>query len=457
MGEQRGKMRLTRKVFWDLAIWMVGLGLIVGLVFPFFALLLGVPGRLVLRPQFFAATLGAGFLVGGINYALARGVVGRRVRLLARQMHTVQSSISEAMYSGDWSGCDPEACQIPSDSDDEIGESASAFNGLINALARSHQIEEAMRSFSSVMSDKLDSAEVADAALEAFLRHSRSAAGAVLLIEEDGRRVIASSGILEPGRLVSSAPIIEATRRGTPVRVDVPDDVAIDGAAVSFRPRCVTACPVLAEGRPVAVVVLAGDAPLDADVERLFEMLCRTFTVALMNASAHERLARMATVDPLTGLYNRRLGLRRLHEECSRARRSGAGLGVLMIDVDHFKSVNDTYGHAAGDAVLVSVAAAVSSILREEDVLIRYGGDELLVLIPGCDSQTLESVGLRICEAVERAAVVDGDVVLRATVSIGGATYPSLDAPDEATLLRRADEALYASKRGTRNTMSLAG
>jgi HAMP domain-containing protein len=141
--------RLTSRVFTDLAIWMVGFGLLIGLVFPPFCLLLGLPEARILTPLFFASTLAAGLVVGAVNFGLSRVVVGRRLRLLAARMETVEDQLSKAVFSHDWSGCDPQSCALVVDSDDEVGASASAFNRLIGTLARSHAIETAMRDSAS--------------------------------------------------------------------------------------------------------------------------------------------------------------------------------------------------------------------------------------------------------------------------------------------------------------------
>src|SRR6266545_257155 len=127
--------RLTSKVFTDLAIWMMGFGLAIGLVFPPFCLLLGLPAARVLTPLFFASTLIAGVVVGAVNFELSRLVVGRRLRLLAARMGSVEQELAEAVFSHDWSSCDPERCALPVDSDDEVGASAGAFNRLIGTLA----------------------------------------------------------------------------------------------------------------------------------------------------------------------------------------------------------------------------------------------------------------------------------------------------------------------------------
>jgi len=133
------RLRLTDRVFTDLAIWMSAFGLAIGLVFPPFCLLLGLPADKVLTPLFGASTILAGLTVGAVNYALARLIVGVRLKQLAAHMTLVESQLSEATMSGDWSGCDPLECALPVDSADEVGASAAAFNSLIQTLVGRHQ------------------------------------------------------------------------------------------------------------------------------------------------------------------------------------------------------------------------------------------------------------------------------------------------------------------------------
>ena len=178
--------------------------------------------------------------------------------------------------------------------------------------------------------------------------------------------------------------------------------------------------------------------------------------MALHNALLYDRLERLAALDPLTSLYNRRFGMARLHEEFGRAVRSTTPLGVLMFDIDHFKQVNDTYGHLAGDRVLVRVATLARAVMRDGDVIVRYGGEEFLAILPGASRNDLYNVGERLRRMIEDAAVADGEQTIRVTVSIGGTAYPEVDVADETTLVNQADKALYASKESGRNRVTIA-
>lgn len=165
-----------------------------------------------------------------------------------------------------------------------------------------------------------------------------------------------------------------------------------------------------------------------------------------------EALNRLARVDALTALINRRGMTEMLEAQAERARRTGGRYGVLWLDVDEFKAVNDQYGHGVGDRALVVVGALVKESVRAYDQVARWGGDEFLVLLAPCDAITLASIGERIRVSVEeRAAQQVGAAI---TVSVGG--YLAADEALE-TVLQRADAALYAAKAAGRNALRVDG
>lgn len=131
-------------------------------------------------------------------------------------------------------------------------------------------------------------------------------------------------------------------------------------------------------------------------------------------------------------------------------------LGAIRLDIDQFKSVNDTYGHLFGDRILTSVAGIVSSILREGDILIRYGGEEFLAVLPAASSADTRAIGERVRRAVADSTVVEGSQTVRITVSIGGAAYPNQNVESEESLVELADAALYAAKQAGRDCVHIA-
>lgn len=175
------------------------------------------------------------------------------------------------------------------------------------------------------------------------------------------------------------------------------------------------------------------------------------------NAVNRSRLLRSGFTDVLTGWHNRRYLVVRLHEELARARRDGTGLVCLMVDIDHFKRVNDSAGHAAGDAVLREVAQRIESQVRASDVAARYGGEEFIVLLPGTDVASALLLAERIRHAVAAAPIVlPNSETITITASIGISKLRILPESDELktmgeSLIARADVALYAAKSAGRD------
>jgi len=164
-------------------------------------------------------------------------------------------------------------------------------------------------------------------------------------------------------------------------------------------------------------------------------------------------LQKMAVTDGLTGLYNHRHFQERLYAEFTRSRRIPEPLSLLFVDIDLFKSINDSHGHPAGDEILRGVAGVIRNNVREIDVLARYGGEEFAVILPGTDREGAGKMAERLRRSVaEHAFYIDWKEI-KITVSVGAATYPT-DAADKEDLILKADQALYRAKRSGRNQSS---
>lgn len=194
---------------------------------------------------------------------------------------------------------------------------------------------------------------------------------------------------------------------------------------------------------------------------------CLVLVVSILSSKAAEYVRRVALLeqenitDPLTGLYNRRYLDQRMNEETGKAGRYRLPLSILMIDIDHFKKINDTYGHQVGDTVLNGIARVITGIARSTDIVARYGGEEILVIAPNTTLSSAAAFAERIRAAVEAAALIPAEAcggyrALPVTVSIGVASPPP-GVIDARALIRSADEALYRAKEGGRNRVVVAG
>jgi len=166
-------------------------------------------------------------------------------------------------------------------------------------------------------------------------------------------------------------------------------------------------------------------------------------------ATYEQKLVEMNTKDALTGIYNRRFLESRLKDECDRQRRHAQQLSLIMIDIDFFKNVNDSYGHQCGDMVLQSVAAKAASIIRSTDFIARYGGEEFCCLLPETNAAAAEIVAENLRKHIEEMENSFENNVVKVTISLGISSFVSEDSPD--SLLKRADDALYQAKHSGRN------
>lgn len=214
--------------------------------------------------------------------------------------------------------------------------------------------------------------------------------------------------------------------------------------------------PMIARGKVHGLLMLAiggpdGTARLTA-IKRVARALADSTSLALANIALQEKLRTQSLRDPLTGLYNRRYMEDALDRYLSMAERNNAPTAVVMIDLDNFKALNDAHGHAKGDSVLRDVAAQLVGALRPADVVSRYGGEEILVIMPGCglDDALLKAEVLR--ARIEGLSAVHGIAI---SASMGIASVPEC-ASGQADLVALADAALYAAKQAGRNCVKAA-
>lgn len=215
--------------------------------------------------------------------------------------------------------------------------------------------------------------------------------------------------------------------------------------------------PLVAGGRSLGALEVSLRAPLGVDDVKILELLAAAAAVALQNAHLYQETQRLATTDPLTGLSNYRHFHELLSLEVQRARRMNYAVGLLIMDLDHFKIVNDRHGHPAGDDALRRVADLLRKRLRRTDVVGRIGGEEFAAVLPGDGPEEVAIVAEKLRKAVEDLPPVRGGMALDSTsvtLSIGG-TSLAPGALEVQLLIATADRALYEAKRNGRNQVRL--
>jgi diguanylate cyclase (GGDEF)-like protein len=228
--------------------------------------------------------------------------------------------------------------------------------------------------------------------------------------------------------------------------------VALEGPTGPRRAREAACLTVVDDGALVGAVVVLGDGELPPAAAEGGAFLCRHLGIALHNLGRLRQVEHLAYLDDLTHLYN----VRYLEVALERELKGGRPFSVLFLDLDHFKAVNDQHGHLSGSRLLVEVARVLRACVRDDDVVVRYGGDEYVVLLVGIDSGGGLKVAERIRRAIEdhRFLSREGSRV-RVTASIGLASFPE-HAQGTGEILDLADRAMYRGKRSNRNVVYMA-
>ncbi|MGV6852960.1 MAG: diguanylate cyclase [bacterium] len=444
-------IRITKQVFADLAIWMLVFGLLVGLFFPFFLSWQNFNADKVLIPSFFATTLLAGIFLAGVNFLLASYVVRPKLKHMAKRMLHTEQMIHLSAKDQSFDKCDPEKCMIQVDSSDEIGEAASAFNAVVNALAETRKQEHGNNEFAKILTSELKLQDLNQQALELILQHTETAAGAIFLRNDSEISLVANHAIDDTDSLCHSSQLANAFDLKSIEVIDIPQNVVIESLLTRFRPRQVLMAPIQFEDTVHAVVLLADNKTFSSQSKSFMNLARLSFGLALNNALVHSQLEHIAAIDTLTKIYNRRFGLERVRQEVSRSIRHKTPLGICLFDIDHFKTFNDTYGHLVGDLVLSTLAETINNMLRDCDVFLRYGGEEFVIALPGANIEMTRLVTERARKVIEALEIQHQEKTLKLTISLGYTARPDDENTDEMKLINHADLALYYAKEHGRN------
>jgi diguanylate cyclase (GGDEF)-like protein len=216
--------------------------------------------------------------------------------------------------------------------------------------------------------------------------------------------------------------------------------------------RCL---PLVAQGETVGLLYMETQQGVATVESQELDVLVETVALSLVNLRLRERLRNQSIRDPLTGLFNRRYLEESLDLECSRAERSLQPLSVVMLDIDHFKRFNDTFGHEAGDVVLKSIAELLKASVRQGDIICRYGGEEFMLVLPVTGAPEAAALAERVRTAVKRLDLVHrGQSMGNITVSLGVATNTGTKWKQN-DIVEAADQALYAAKNAGRNRVEV--
>lgn len=332
---------------------------------------------------------------------------------------------------------------------DGVGRDVSQHLQVADQLSRRTMEQATLLQVQRELLAQLDLEPTLHKIVERAQRLLRATTCTIFLLEGDGLtlRPVASAGAFAE-QLMQTRPLVGEGFTGWVVQHGLPQK--IDHTSQDPRPTPVPGTPQDDEsllcvpleigGQVAGALLLSGEPGQygESDLDFLVA-LAQVASLALANSQTFDRVQRQATIDQLTGAFNRHFLTQNLRAELTRAARLGYSVGLLMVDVDNLKRVNDEHGHLAGDELLRSVADGLRAAIRETDWVARYGGDEFAVVLPGCSPEQLPTIGEKLRRTVAEQRVRAGDGAdLGVTVSVGGSVFPDL-AADLDELLGQAD------------------
>ncbi|MGH3442883.1 MAG: diguanylate cyclase [Nitriliruptorales bacterium] len=420
---------------------------------------LGASRRLVL--------VGLGVLV--LTSAIAAAALGwLSARLVVQPLQELASAARE-VTAGDLDR------RIEVAGEDEIATLGGALNAVTAALrdrlrdleVSRDALQRSLDRIGQTLGSSLDLRRTLESVVDASAEALSAERAALYMLDEARSVIVVEVGQgLSDDELTAEIPVGDGfvgwiCQVGAGVRLPADADV-IDREPAPGEPHAtaMVAAPLF---RPGAGAVIGILALFDRTDDRVFtdrdHRTLRSFavqaSVAIDNVHLHEAAQQASVTDELTGLWNHRYFRQRVQEEVERANRFGHELGLALLDIDHFKDVNDRFGHPAGDDVLVEVSRRITAQLREVDTVARYGGEEIVLVLPETDLDGARRSAERVREVVSGSPIHADGHDLTVTVSLGVAVFPR-HARSLEDLVRQADRALYAAKEGGRDRVVVA-
>jgi diguanylate cyclase (GGDEF)-like protein len=329
-------------------------------------------------------------------------------------------------------------------------------SALRSRLSRANVLAEVVRAVNSTV----DPERVADAIVDAAAEWLPAPAWVIFAIDQSGTRTLGARGVgaaMEPAAVAVGDWVLKHGKVCTAM------DVASDNRLDADIAASAIGLPLVCRGRTVAALVGLDRTPSAREpafapaTEAALLLALEPGGIALENAIRVQRAEALSVTDDLTQLYNSRYLSQVLRRETKRASRSGRPLSLLFIDLDGFKSINDSHGHLYGSRALVEAAAVIRQSARETDVVARFGGDEFALILPDTGSDGAAAVGERIRDRIDEFRFLTSNGLnIHLTVSVGVASLPDVAASAEG-LIQAADEAMYHVKERGKNGIFVAG
>ena len=339
---------------------------------------------------------------------------------------------------------------------DAVGDLAVEFNGFIDSIRAFMEVEHITASFLEKLKTSVRVDEIGGIVIEAFADYFGGNGGCVLGLERGKFVVLRNWNTLIDLEKIDQDYFFRIMTGGA-VQVfnDIAEqDIHLNIGIGELKPKHMAFIPLRYQVHEVGVAVLLARSSFKKDFETLESRnFINQATPFLYNGMLMKRMEILAAIDELTGVLNRRFGMKRLNEEFDRSRRHSLPLSIAMIDIDNFKKINDTYGHPAGDFILKTLADLFVRNLRVSDFAVRFGGEEFFVAVPGASAVDCFNLMERIRNQAATLKVQYGSYALGFTFSGGISSFPSAKVDDANALIQMADDALYKAKEAGKNRL----
>jgi len=428
-------------------------GLIMGAVFPFFSmLLLDVPAESVLTPKYFVGCILAGLLVGGVSSLLMELTVVKEILKFKNHVSYVSANIRE-YKEGSRSLEECANCYLEISSADALGEIQEGMNALTATIRSSFYKHELTDSYYQLLNYALDTQQLCDNTLRYFAENlSKVVACELFIFGETGLQLKGSLFVyreIPPAYYKFLQDVVKLQR----VHVSDESTVLADTGHLTEMTKGHLVFPILDKREQLGALVLYVNDAMGGDDIRHVNRLLKQFQLAYGNARAYSQIKGLATYDGLTKVYNRQHGMQLANEEFEACRREHIPISVIMLDLDHFKQLNDSFGHPAGDMILQNVAALLDENTRGRDLVIRYGGEEFVVVMPQTGRRDAAMRIQAILQNLNGMKFSWNKLPIQISFSAGVASSEGPIIADYSleSVLHQADGALYKAKQQGRN------
>jgi len=456
MKKKNENFKRKRSAFKEYYYSMILLGIIVGAVIPFFINELATT-QVNMERMFFLLCIGAGMLLGLANYGIFKLFIQKELKSLKKAM----DGVATLSYL-DAKSIDREKYTIAVSSADLIGEVQVSFNEITENILTQLELSEKIKEYQESLAKEIELDILSYTISHQFLSLVNAKFSAVYAKVGAEFKMVGSDGLKAPYKLVNqSVELFEIIEKNMPIKeilkysslCDAPLEIFEGEVEEKYCNDQMNIIPLLEQnGKLMGIIVLIGEfTPSTLHQDKKIQHYLYHTSLYFQNVLLHSQLIDVAELDGLTQLYNRLFGMNYIQEEYKWALVKKKPLSVIMLDIDYFKKINDSYGHGCGDFVLKEVAKMLSFDLRAKDIACRYGGEEFLIALVGSDLENSVKVSERIRHLIEnRTFLYQGDEI-KVTVSIGVTTLIGQEGESIEEAIKYADRALYVAKGKGRN------